>query len=583
MLKKILYSVILVFLVFQVQAQDVSFTAVAPKKIQVGEQFKITYTINDRVSDFKPPQFTDFIFLSSQKGVSTVNWNTSQQFIFFFKATQAGVFKVEPASARHKRETIESNALEIEVVTSSQSTQRGGQANSNPASAKPSGGVDVFIRLLLDKHTAYVGEQITGWVKVYTKLQLSGIGHDFQGPDYTGFYVQNVKTPPIRSLEPEKVGNETYYSGTIRKVILIPQKSGKITIEPFEVIVQHDKKVKIGHFTTYQTQNSSLTTKAITVNVKPLPGNKPAGFAGAIGDFNIKASISSNKIRTNDAVIFNVVVSGKGNLKLIDNINYNLPPALDVFDPVIKTKIDGSGLSGSKSFEITAIPRHAGRFNIKPFELVFYNLKNGSYSTRQTNSFQLTVEKGEGDSSAVVISNLSREDVELLESDIRYIKTETQLKAAKQYLIDKHIYYFAAIFCLIVFVSVLFLRREQIKRNNNIARTKHKKASRMAHKRFKNARRLLKENQVEKFYEELSKAIWGYISDKLSISLSELSSDMASDKLKFSGADSGTVDDLMVLISSCEFAKYAPGSIDKRPDELLSEAEKLLSGIEQKI
>jgi hypothetical protein len=564
--------------------QDVSFTAKGPKQVSVGEQFSIVFEINDRVKDFQPPQFNDFIFLGSQKGINTVNWKTTQQFVFYFKAPQTGTFTVSPAKAKHDGDIIESNELTIEVIKgSAQPTtgqQQGNTASSPGVNEKSASGKDMFVSLVMDKKSAYVGEQIIGYIKIYTKVNLSGIG-DFKGPEFTGFYVQHLKTPPLRSLEPEQVGDETYYSGVVHKVILVPQKSGKLEISPFDIVVQHDKKVKVGYFTTYQTQNTTLQSKAVNVSVKPLPDGKPRAFSGAIGDFDITANVNATEVKANDAIVFKVTVKGKGSIKLIDKVDYEFSPTFEVFDPVVKSKVSENGMSGSKEFEITVIPRHSGEFVVNPFQLVYFNPLTGKYITKKSKSFIINVEKVEEDSTQVIVSNLSRSEVELLESDIRYIKTNTKLKSKNAYLIESAGFYLAILFIALLFSVALFLRREQIKRNANIAKTRHRKASKIAGKRLKLAQKQLSENNLEAFYEELTKALWGYISDKLNIPFSAMSAEQAQEQLILRGVSEETVNSLQELINECEFARYAPSAGNFKPDEILERANEIVSKIEQ--
>ncbi len=563
------------------KGQDVSFTATGPGTVQVGEQFKITYEINDRVRDFTPPDFNDFMFVSSQQGISTINWKTTQQFVYIFRAAKEGTYTVGPAKAKSGGKTIESNSVTIKVTASAQQqTQANGGSAATPK-ASSGNGEDVFVRLLLNKNSAYVGEQITAYMKVYTKQRISGYDKTFKGPDFTGFYIQNVDIPDLRSLEPEEIGGVTYYSGVIRKLILIPQTSGEIIIPSFEINIQQDKKVRIGHFTTYQPQNVPLKTKAVKINIKPLPTNKPAGFSGAIGDFTFHATMSPDKVKTNDAVVFNLKVKGTGNIKLIDKVHSELPPTFDVFDPVVKTNMSESGYSGTKTFEITAIPRHAGEFTLKPFEFVYFNPSTGKYITRKSPSFVLNVEKVAGDSNSVVISNLSRSEVELLESDIRFIKTNTKLVKNEGYIISSSFYYLVLVVGILLFLLYIIVKREQIKRNSDIARTRHKKARKVAGKRFKQAKIAMEGDKPEDFYNELSRALWGYISDKLNIPGSELSVQQAKQKLIEKEIDVDIVNDLMSLIEDCEFARYAPGSLTDKPVEMLSKASKIVSKIEQ--
>lgn len=578
----ILITGFMLFLCWQGRAQDISFTAKAPEKVQAGEQFQVVYEINDRVKEFTPPTFDAFIFLSSRQGISTINWNTTQQFVYIFKATEPGIYQIAPAQAKYKNTTIESNSLTIEVTSEQKNTQPTA-ANDESATPPPSDpGSDVFVRLIVDKTSSFVGEQIIATIKVYTKLQLSGIDNNFKGPDFTGFYVQNLQIPPLRSLDPEKVGNETYYSGVIRKAILIPQRSGEIVIDPFELMVQYDKKVRVGYFTTYQPQNVTVNSKPVKLNIKALPANKPAGFNGAIGDFTIKADMSTTHVKANEAVVFSIEVTGKGNIKLLDNIDYTLPATLEVFEPVVKTRLEENGLAGSKTFEITAIPRHAGDFVINPFELVYFNPQSGTYISKKTNSFILKVDKAEGDSSTMLASNLSRKEVELLESDIRFINTQTNLVLkSKAYWIASTRFYLIIISGFVLFALVLLWRREQIKRNLNTAHTKHKNASRLATRRLRIARKMLLQHNNEAFYSELSKALWDYIGDKLSLPRSELSTNIASEKLKSLHVDSALVEELMALIEICEYARYAPGAQGNQPEELINRAGSILSRIEQ--
>jgi hypothetical protein len=587
MLKYTLHTLLLILVMLPLGAQDISFVAKAPDQVKVGDQFSVIYEINEKVKDFKPPQFNDFVFLGSQKGFSSVNWKTSYKFTFFFKATQTGKFTIGSAEAKHDGDKIFSNELTIEVVSAANqqqatTTQKANEPTPN-VSENSVDGEDMFVRLLIDNKSPYVGEQVVAYVKVYTKVPLADIPNTFQGPEFTGFYVQNTKTPPLRSLEPEKIGNKTYYSGVVRKLTLIPQRSGKITIQAFEVPVLREEKVQVGFFTTYQHVSIPLTTKQVTLDVKALPPGKPAGFGGAIGNFNITAALNSDEVQTNDAIVFNVKVSGQGNIKLIDDIKYSLPPTFDAFDPVVKTNIADDGQSGSKIFEITAIPRHAGEFMIKPFELVYFNSKTGSYVTKKTESFIINVAKGEGDTSAVVISGLSKEDVELLESDIRYINTDTKLINKANYFIDSVFYYLIIVLQVAFFVLILVLRREQIKRSADLAKSKHRRASRLAGKRFKLASKMQAQGNREGFYEELSKAVWGYISDKLNIPTSELSTLQAREKLVQKNVKTEYVDELLEILDTCEFARYAPGTDYKQPSELLKKANKVVTKIDQNI
>ncbi len=581
-------------------AQDIEFKANGPKYVRVGEQFQIQYTVNKSVDDFRPPGFDDFDFLGGpMQGSSTnVTWTNGKTvriqtftFTYYLRAKNPGKFTLGPATVLYKKSEVKSNSIHIEVVGSSSSgTTQNPSSSQNSATASSSNGKDLFVSLVSSKKTAYVGEGVTAWVKIYTKVSLSDIDMaNYKGPVFSGFYKQNQEVPPLRGLEREKVGNDIYHSGVLQKVVLFPQKSGKITIQPFDLTVYTQKQVRrqsrsifddlLGP--SYTSVPVKLKSKPVTLNVKPLPAGQPQGFTGAVGTYTIKGSLNKNKVKTNDAVSFKVTVSGTGNIKLIESLDYSFPSTMTAYDPIVKTNINSSGLSGSKTFEITAQPKHPGTIEIKPFKLVYFDTKSKSYKTIQTQPFTLEVERGEGDSSSVVISNLSKEDVELLGSDIRYIKVMNKLNAKGDYLINSLWYRLLYVLLLLLFVSVLVIKREQIKRNANVTQTKHKKAGKIAGKRFKYAKDLLKQDKIDLFYEEVSKAIWGYLSDKLNISQSALSTDRAREELEKYNVDKKLIEELFNTISHCEFARYAPGAAGKAPEEVYNEAVNLLMQIEQ--
>lgn len=596
---RVFYILLLIWLSSINFAQDIEFKAIGPKYVRVGEQFQLQFSINKSVDDFNPPSFNNFDFLGgpmqgSSSQTTVINGkivrNQSYTFTYYLRAKEPGEFTLKPATAKYKGSEIESNAINIEVVGSSQgnnSQTSTGNTQQTP-SASGSNGDEMFVRVVPEKRTAYVGEGITAWIKIYTKVSLSDIDRNFKRPVFSGFYKQNIEIPPLTNLEREKVGNDIYYAGVLEKVLLFPQKSGKIVIEPFELTAYKQKQVRQSRSAlddffgpSYTSVPVKLKSKPVTINAIPLPENKPVGFTGAVGQYTIRGSLNSNKVKTNDAVSFKVVLTGSGNIKLIESIDYNLPSTMQVYDPVVKTNIDKSGKSGSKVFEITAIPRHAGTIDIKPFKLVYFDPKAKTYKTIQTQPFKLEVERGTGDTSSVVISNLSKEDVELLGSDIRYIKVNTKLKPVSSYLIDSFAYRLIYIISILLFVVIFIYKREQIKRNANVSELKNKRASKIAKKRFKKSKELLKNNKLDLFYEEISKALWGYISDKLNISQSSLSTDNAKKALLEKKVDEELIDELFNTIANCEYARYAPGAANKDPQEVYIDAVNLLMKTEQ--
>lgn len=597
-LKSILPLILILVVTQCILAQNVEFTASAPKYVRVGEQFQIQFTVNASVDEFTPPSFQDFDYLggpmqSTSTSSTWVNGKTSRvttySLIYYMRAQNPGKFKLEPAKATYKKSEILSNALEIEVVGTASQPAGSSSANSETPSTTANG-EDVFVSLVLDKKAAFVGEPIAAWVKLYTKVSLSDIDRrNYKGPESPGFYRQDVEIPPLTNLEQEKVGNDIYYSGVVQKMILFPQKTGEIKIDPFKLDVFLQKQSRqsrsiIDEFfgPTYTSVQRTLTSKPVTVNVKSVPEPIPQGFTGAVGNYSLKGSLNSEQVRVNDAVTFKIVLLGTGNIKLVEKLNYDLS-MLETYDPVVKTSIDKSGLGGTKVFEITAIPRHAGTYTIKPFELLFFDPVSKAFKKVNTQPFNLIATKTGSDSTSVIISNLSKEDVELLGSDIRYIKTFTQLKSENNYLIRSYVYYLVILLFLLLFILVFYFRQKRKSEISDVAKFRNRKASKIARKRLKKAHLHMKNNEKLLFYEELSRALWGYISDKLNIPVSVLSADKARDVFSELGIDAEITGQLLSVISDCEYARYAPGASVRPELETYRLAEKIILQIEQKL
>ncbi|MBN1596966.1 MAG: protein BatD [Bacteroidales bacterium] len=582
--------------------QDISFTASAPKVLRAEEQFQLTYTVNKDIDNFTPPNFGEFRYVGGpHTGQSTsfqmINGKTTRSstytYTYYLQAPpNAGTYTIAHATATYKRDEYKSNSLNIEVVGSGTQSSQGSKQDKTVAGSTISDGEDIFVQLVADKKTAYIGEQITAWVKLYTKVQISGIDQQFKGPNFVGFYQQNVEIPQT-SFEREKVGNDIYYSGVLSKVILYPQKSGEIKIEPFNLLVEvqeQSSRTPRSIFDEFfgspvQRKRINLKSKPLTFNIRQLPGNQPEGFSGAVGHFEIGASVSETNVKTNDAIIFRVAISGRGNIKLIESIGSDFPPAFEVFDPVKEVRLDknNDNRTGKVLIEYTAIPRHAGHFTVPPFSLVYFDPLSRTYKTITTRSFDIIVEKGEGDSTSVQISNLSKEEVELLGSDIRYIETITKLKRKDRFYFGSKWFFSLYILSFAAFIVVLIIRREQIKRSANVVKYKNRKANKVASRKLKMAQRLLKQDKKEEFYDELSKALWGFLSDKLNISISELSKGHSLEVLQTQKVNIEISDEFFAILEICEYARFAPGNPEAEMSGLYKRAEKVITKLDQKI
>lgn len=609
--KSVLLFIITVFSTQGIFGQELSFTADAPRVVRAGEQIQIEFSVNQDVDDFSPPDFGNFKYLGgpstgSSTSIQYVNnkmtKTSSYTFSYYIQAPNSpGKYHLNPATAVYKKSQVQSNSLDIEVVGQSQGASgSSGTTNANASAGNQnqddvaSGGDDIFVRLETDKKTAYVGEQIVAWVKIYSKNNnISQIDNQFKGPNYTGFYKQDVEIPNLNSLQREKVGNDIYGTGILRKVILYPQKNGDITIEPFDLLVIIQKQSRrqtrsiFDDFfgTPYEQARINLQSKPVRIHVKSLPENQPSDFSGAVGKFDIYASANKTEAKTNDAITFKVKISGKGNIKLIEDIKTNFPTDFDAFDPIVKTTVDEGtyGTTGSKSFEFTIIPRHPGQYTISPFTFSYFDLSSGTFKTLATQSFQLNILKGDVDSNTVVVSNLSKEDVKMLGVDIRYIETSTMLHRKNDFIFGSLWFNFLYVLLTVAFFVILWIRRDRIRQSNDIAQARNKKAGKVAWKRLKSARTAMKNSQRELFYDEIARALMGYLSDKLSIPLSELTKDRAYDELTIRSIDNESIDKFFSLTEFCEYARFAPGAKDSDMTHMMEEAESIINKLEVSI
>ncbi len=587
-------------------SQEVRFTATAtPKVLNTGEQFQLVYEINADASELEVPEFKDFQLLGgpstgSSSSIQFQNGKTTRTvkytYTYYLMAIKEGTFTIPPASAKIKRDTYKSNSVQIEVVkdrtgAGQQTVPSGQPAEKSGDNADVPSDENLFIRLHVDKTSAYVGEQIIAWIKIYSRVNLSQVDPNFKGPDFKGFYQQPVEIPALRSLERENVNGVIYGTGILRKVVLFPQRTGEVVIQPFNIDVAYQKQVRrrtksfFDDFFGPSVQNVpvTLTSLRVKIKIRPLPPDKPASFTGAVGSFKMNASINNTDVTTNDAVTLKVNVSGKGNIKLIDDLNVSFPPALETFKPVVRT-LQENALSGSQSFEYTIIPRHAGEYKISPIKFSYFDPSSKSYKTLSTQEFNISVAKGKEDTTSVIITGLSKEDVKLLGSDILFIKNKPfKLVKMNRFIIGSLEFYSLYLVSLLLFVLFIIIRRKRIKRNADLSLVKNRRANKYARQRLRKARVMLKKNNHESFYEEVLKAMWGYLSDKLDIPVADLSKDTSKEALYKKNIDEELMNTFYYIIDNCEYARFSPEHGSAEMHKLYDNAIKTIIKLQQKL
>jgi len=587
-----------------VKAQDVSFTARAQSAVVVGDKFQLVYTLNKEGSDIRLPALQDFQILmgpSTSYSTSTsiingkVSRETSYTFTYILKALKEGQFTIPAASIKVDDEKVASNAVSIKVVKGNANTNQNNQTRSTTGST-PSNN-DLFITVTPSKKSVYQGEPLVLTTKIYTKVSLEALT-PIKQPELSGFINQKLDKGEGINWSMENINGRTYNVGTYEQKLLFPQKSGQLKINPTEIeflirqrVARSNSRSIFDDFfeSNYRTVKKRVKSKTHTINVKPLPGNRPAGYSGGVGKLKMTASVNKTDITVNDGVTLEIVVEGTGNHKLIEDPQVKFPADFDDFDAKISNKINNTarGFKGSKVYEYLMIPRHAGTFTIPSIKFAYFDPAQGKYRTSHSEPITINVSKGEGSETAtagVVRSNVNRENVKFIGQDIRFIKTTNKnLKPIGTFLIGSLSFYLALLIPFSLFILMFIINQKRLKENANISLMKTKKANKMAKKRLKKASHFLKSDEKEAFYEEVLRALWGYMSDKLSLPLSELSKDNASEVLSNSNVTEEVITQIIEILDTCEFARYAPATGTGEMDKLYNLAMATISKLENQI
>ena len=556
---------------FTITAQ--TLTASAPSHVGVGEQFRLTYTVNTQnVSEFRAGNIPDELEVligpnrSMQSSYQIINGHTSSSssitYTYIVVPTKNGTYTIPPAHVIVDGKSIASNALTIKVSGSSQShganatSPRQQRQQDNEPEMRDAGshisGSDLFIKVSANKKRVYEQEPILLTYKVYTLVSLTQL---------------EGKMPSQYVMFPQLTGKLTIPSITFNGIVVQQNRN----IDPFEAFFNGGSG--------YVEVKKQIIAPSIDIQVDPLP-QRPANFSGGVGKFNISAQLDKTEAKANDPISLRVIVSGVGNLKLIRQPQVDFPKDFDKYDAKItdKTKLTANGLEGSMIYDILAVPRHPGKFEIPPVEFVFFNTATKKYETVKSEGFTLNVAKGSG--SAKVSDFTGQEDLQLLNKDIRHIKTN----ASKQHPLDDFFfgstgYWCSLIILAIIFISLFVIFRQRAIENANITKLRGKRANKVATKRLKKASRLMAENKPSEFYDEVLRALWGYVGDKLAIPVEQLSHDNISQRLTERQVDELTIGEFMGALDECEFERYAPGdpkgNMNKVYDKAMNAIEKI--------
>ena len=582
-MRKLLLTALSVFYVIMAFGQN-DIKVEAPNVVAADEQFNVTFIIEgeENPSDFQWNPGSDFqVLWGPQSGRSTsiqiVNGKRSKSvqttYTYVVRPSGTGKFSFPRASAKVKGKEIYSEPASIQVAAAGaasssrpqQQTRQSGQQQTQRQQTGIQDG-DIFLKMDLSRSKVVVGEPIIATLKLYQRVNIAGF-ENVTFPTFNGFWSQEIEAPTNIEFSREVYDGQIYNSALLRKFVIIPQQQGQIKIDPAEMICLVNVRVSPGgtsifdgFFDDYRTVRKKVSTGPVTVNVSPLPDGAPASFAGGVGSFTVSAKISRDTLKTHEAASLLVTVSGKGNISLLEAPKVSFPPDMEVYDTKISEKIDKGGLSGSKFYEYPFIPRSYGDFEIAPIRYSYYDVNQGRYVTLETEPISVVVERGnETDAGGTVISGPSKKDVRTLGSDIRFISTKSPDLVSKGRFFIGSAGFWIIFVLLSVLAAVSWLAfRKVAARRADIAGTKNRKATKMALKRLHLAGTFLKQNLYTAFYEELHKALLGFVSDKLNIPFAELSKDNLREALKERNVAAGHIESFIGILDACEFARYAP-------------------------
>jgi len=577
--------------------------------VPVGERFTVSFIINGGGSDFKGPDFKGFTVLggpNQSQSVQIINGRTTRTFTlsYMLLADKTGTFTIGPASILSDGKMLKTQSLSINVLPESEAQKEQRKQEQEQEKTLNQQALDIlkkniYVKSSVSKRSVFIGEQITATYKLFIHPELNVMQlSPTKVPSLNGFWNQDL---PIDKLQwkREVVNGVTFNTAVIKQVVLFPQRSGNLVVDPYEFNFTVRMRVQTSqrsrdfwsffddsffsgnNFRDFEYKSSS---EPLPIKVSEFTENRPPDFAGAVGDLKMEAFLDKTKTKTGQPVALKVKISGRGNLKLIQPLAINFPPGFEIYDPNISDNIytTESGMSGSMTFEYLIIPKNAGNFKIEPVKFTYFDLNSKRFKTLQSDEFQIEVEKGDDNYGGAGITGVRKEEVQLIGKDIRYIKTKSSsLNRNKQSFFGSSDYVAMMLAPFLMFGIFFIIWRRKKHESYDLNLLRNRKATKIAKKRLSLAKSLINDkSNSDKFHEEINKALWGYLSDKLSIPNSELTKDKAKESLLEKGVSEELSSEFLQTLDNAEFARYSPSSNNHKLDEIYGSAVKAITQME---
>lgn len=608
-MKRILLILLIFSNVCVTFAQSVEFKASAPAQVIIGRPFQLSYSVNQRAKDLRAPEFTDFDYVagpytSQSSSTSFVNGKRTSSFqmtyTYTLLASKEGSFTIPPATIKVDGEQYTSNGVRITVLPADEPAQTNANRQSHTAGTTASqqnesqtiSSENIFMRTLVSKTKVHEQEAILLTYKLYfAGVDVAQLTNNTRLPEFKGFLKQELEMSEIQT-ELEHYNGRNYQTAVLYRTLLFPQRSGDIVIDPaqFEALLRVQNRAQVrsifdDFFNSYTTVTKALQSPGITINVSALPAGKPLGFCGGVGQFNISSSISSTELQANEAVTLTVTIQGAGNMKLLKTPAVDWPEGFEVYDPKVTNNfsVTTSGVSGTKTIEYLAIPRAGGVYTIPAIQFAYYDTQADAYRSLATPEYTLNIARSTNEESgaAVVNTYVQKENIQQLGSDIRYIYTGELKAASNRNSISFGTLLFWLFYAIPLSIAALMfiVFRKRIKENADVTRMRYKKANKVAQRRLKVAEQLLQQNKKEAFFEEIERAAWTYLSDRLSIPTAQLNKENIAQILTEKAVPDVTIKQMLHVLSTAEFARYAPTS-DSAMHDLYEDTIKIINQLE---
>ncbi len=591
-------------------AEEVRLSVTAPATVGQGERFRLTYSVNARPETFDAPRFEGFRILSgpSQSTSSStqiinnqVTTSLSISYTYVLEALEEGSFRIPPASVVVEGQTYKSDPWDITVDGTpapsgpARGTTRPG--DPRPAERAAPGDDDLFLRAVVDNPNPYQGQQVMVSFFLYTRLSVSNYSIETL-PSFQGMWTENLTGRGQAPVHTEQIDGHTYQVAEIRRVAAFPQRSGELRIEPMEVEAAvrmpasrqgrpgsiFDEFFGSSPFDRFRTVSHRMRSQPLTLEVKPLPvQGRPDSFTGLVGSFTMEASLSQHEIQVNDASNLRITLRGEGNLRLARTPKIAFPAHLEVYDPQIGDNIrsDRQGISGSMEFDYVIIPRSAGLAEIPEIRISYFDPRAETYRTMRSGPFTMRVE-GEAVGSGAAASGIG--DGRYLAEDIRFIHT-----GPAHWVIPGRVFFGSTLFYIlmlapfVLLASALLIWRKRLAMLRDETGMRTRKARSMAVRRLRNAAVLMRQEQNEAFFDEVFRALWGYVSDKLNIPVSQLNKDNVVSAFRRNSVDESLAERFLEGLQECEFARFSPQGLESSMQLTYDKALETLTTLEKEL